>query len=227
MSDDFFDLEFAENQDDRIPMSLVLDTSDSMTVDRGNGRIPIDELNGGLDILVTEINKDPLAKRRAEISVVEYGTEVTPPTEFTTVENLVLPTLTPSGRTSTGAAVNAALDSIQDRKKQYRENGIQYFRPIVLLISDGLATDDIKEAAKRVKEMEGKKQVLFFAVGIAGADLDQLSEFSDARPALGLKDMDFASLFEWLSASAVSVSASTPGDAVKLPDASGWASIEV
>src|SRR5699024_1136949 len=124
-------------------------------------------------------------KRRAEISVVEYGTEVTPPTEFTTVENLVLPTLTPSGRTSTGAAVNAALDSIQDRKKQYRENGIQYFRPIVLLISDGLATDDIKEAAKRVKEMEGKKQVLFFAVGIAGADLDQLSEFSDARPALG------------------------------------------
>lgn len=230
MSEDFFDIEFAENQDDRVPISLVLDTSDSMTVDRGNGRIPLDELNGALDILVTELNKDPLAKRRAEISIVEYGTEVSEPTPFATVDNLVLPTLTPSGITSTASALNVALDSIEERKKQYRENGIQYFRPIVLLLSDGLATDGeeaLQAAADRMKDSEAKKKVIFFAVGFGGADLDQLSQFSDVRPALGLKDMDFGKLFEWLSASAVSVSASNPGEGVKLPNPSGWAEIEV
>lgn len=228
MSDDLFDLEFAENADPRCAVSLILDVSDSMGQPTADGKIPIDELNSALDILVSELNKDPLAKRRVEVSIVTYGTEVSEPTEFATVDNLVLPTLVTSGVTSTGKAVETAMESIKERSKTYKENGIERFRPWALLLSDGLATDDISKATKLVKEMEKKKQVSFFSVGIEGADLEQLSKFSDTRPALGLREMDFASLFTWLSASQAAVSASNPGEGgVKVPSPAGWAEIDV
>lgn len=228
MSEDFFNIEFAENSDPRLPIVLITDVSDSMSIKRGNGKRPIDELNGGLDVLVTELNKDPLAKRRAEVSVVAYGTEVSDATPFATVDDLVLPTLVESGRTSTGKAIEVALDALEERKKEIRENGIELYRPIVILLSDGLSTDDIKKSVKRVQEGESKKKFTFFAIAVEGADLEQLGKFSENRPALQLKETNFSEFFQWLSASAASVSASQPGETgVKMPSPAGWADLEV
>lgn len=218
----FEDISLADNPDPRCPLVLVLDCSSSMIEKRpGEEVTPLDGLNSGLDVLVTELNKDPLAKRRVEVSVVTYGSAVTPATPFSTVDNLILPTLTPSGVTSTGAAINEALDALDARKKVYKANGIQFFQPWILLISDGLATDDVTEAAKRVREAEARKSLAFFAVGVEGADLESLGKFSE-RGALKLAGMRFSELFQWLSASQSSVSASNPGDKVKLPAPSGW-----
>jgi uncharacterized protein YegL len=221
----FDEIEFSNSPDPRCPVVLVLDCSSSMVEKRpGESVSPLDALNAGLDSLVSELNRDPLAKRRVEISVVTYGSEVTPATNFATVDSLILPTLVPSGVTSTGAAVVEALNAIEARKKTYRENGIQYYQPWILLISDGLSTDNTTEAVKRVREAEEKKSVAFFAVGVEGADLDQLGKFSN-RGAMKLAGLRFSELFQWLSASQSAVSASTPGDSVPLPSPAGWASV--
>lgn len=218
----FEDILLADNPDPRCPVVLVLDCSSSMVEARpGETTTPLDALNSGLDTLVTELNRDPLAKRRVEVSVVTYGSEVTPATSFATVDNLILPTLAPSGVTSTGKAIVEALDAIEARKKVYKANGVQYFKPWILLISDGLATDDVSEAVKRVAEAEARKSVAFFAVGVEGADLDSLGKFSE-RGAMKLSGMKFEELFQWLSASQSSVSASNPGDKVALPSPAGW-----
>ena len=223
--DDFSDLDFADNSDPRCPVVLVLDCSSSMIEPRpGETVTPLDGLNNGLDTLVRELHKDPLAKRRVEVSVVTYGTAVTPATKFATVDELVLPTLAPSGTTSTGQAVVEALDAIEARKKTYRENGVQYYRPWVLLITDGLATDDVAEAASRVKAAEDKKAVAFFAVGVEGADLASLSKLSTRQPMM-LSGLKFDELFQWLSASQSAVSASNPGEGVPLPAPTGWAEV--
>lgn len=225
MSNDFFDLEFAENADPRCAISIVLDTSSSMAQPDANGKVPLDELNEALDVLVSELNKDPLAKRRAEISFVTYGTEVSEPTPFSTVQDIVLPTLVPSGVTSTGKAIEAALDSIQERKKSYKENGIDYYKSWVLLITDGLPTDDIKAAKKKVAELEKKKSIAFFPVGVEGADMGKLQELSVRAP-LKLEGTKFSELFVWLSASAAAVSASQPEDSgVSIPAPTGWATV--
>lgn len=186
---------------------------------------PLDALNTGLDSLVSELNRDPLAKRRVEVSVVTYGSEVTPATSFSTVDSLILPTLVPSGITSTGAAIVEALNALDTRKKTYRENGIQYYRPWIMLITDGLATDNISEAAERLKKAEESKSLAFFAVGVEGADLEALGKLSTARAPLGLSGLKFDELFQWLSASQAAVSASNPGDSVPLPSPAGWASV--
>lgn len=223
--DDFSDIEFGENADPRCPVVLVLDASSSMAEPRpGESLTPLEHLNNGLDTLVTELNKDPLARRRVEISVVAYGTSVQPATPFATVDNLVLPILEPAGITSTGKAVEVALDAIEARKKSYKDNGIQYFKPWILLITDGLATDDVTAAATRVKDAEARNSVAFFPVGVDGADMDALSKLS-AREPLMLKGLNFEELFVWLSASQSAVSASNPGEGVAIPAPTGWAEV--
>lgn len=227
MTEDFgFDnLDLAENADPRVPVVLVLDASDSMEdVRPGEQRSPLEALNGGLDKLVSSLRSDPLARRRAEVSFVVYGTEPAEPTPFATVDDLVLPELSPMGVTATGAALEAALDHLEARKAVYKENGIQYYRPICLLVSDGLPTSDITTAANRIKEYTEKKKLTFFPVAVEGADMDSLQSLSGKQP-LKLQGVKFDELFQWLSASAASVSASQPGDRVAAPSPEGWAEL--
>jgi uncharacterized protein YegL len=219
-------IDLASNPDPRCPVVLVLDSSTSMNeVLEGQTETSLAALNSGLDVLVTELNRDPLAKRRVELSVVSFGSEVTPATAFNTVDKIVLPTLVPSGATSLGGAVEVALDAIEARKREYKSNGIDYYKPWVLLITDGIPTDDTTEAERRVKEAEAAKKLSFFAVGVEGADFGRLSKFSELREPLKLKGVNFAELFVWLSASQSAVSASQPGDGVALPSPAGWAEV--
>ena len=223
--DNFGDLEFAQNADPRVPIVLVLDCSDSMTEARpGEDRSPIEALNGGLDVLWSALHNDPLAKRRAEVSFVTFGSDVSEPTEFKTVDELILPQLQPMGLTSTGAAINVALDAVEERKASYKSNGIQYFRPIIMILSDGLSTDSTSEASIRLKEFTEKKKLTFMPIAIEGADVDALTALS-GKQALKLKGVKFEELFQWLSASAAAVSASQPGDTVAAPSPAGWAEL--
>ena len=223
--EDFGDLEFAENAAQRSPFVLVLDCSDSMTEVRpGQDRSPLEALNGGLDRLVTALHADPLARKRAEVSFVAYGTEVADPTEFVTVDNLVLPELKPLGITASGAALNAAFDAVEARKATYKENGIGYTRPTVLWLSDGLATDDTSEAKRRIAEYTEKKKLTLFPIAVEGADMDAMSEVA-GKQALKISGLKFEELFLWLSASAAALSASSPGDKVAAPSPEGWAEL--
>lgn len=220
----FDEFDFAANPDPRCPVMLVLDCSASMAVPFEDGSVPLEQLNDGLDVLVSELNKDPLARRRVELSVVTFGAAVSPASEFATVGNVTLPQLAAAGLTPMGQALSVALDAVEERKRTYRANGISYYRPWVLLITDGLSTDDVTTAAQRIKAAEASKALAFFAVGIEGADLDELAKLGTRDP-LKLRGLAFSELFVWLSASQSRVSASTPGDAVALPAPNGWADL--
>lgn len=223
--EDYGDIEFAENADPRAPVVIVLDCSDSMTQKLpGESRTPLDAMNGGLDVIFNELHKDELASRRAEVCFIPYGTSVGDPTPFTTVDGMVLPDLQPMGVTSTGSALNLALDVLESRKKDYRSNGVEYYRPILMIITDGLPTDDTTEASQRLKDMTAKKKVTFMPVAVEGADIQSLQALS-GKPPMKLSGLKFDELFQWLSASVQAVSASQPGDSVRAPAVDAWAEL--
>src|SRR5262249_33125405 len=158
-----------------------------------------------------------------------FGGEVRGVCDFTTTEHFQPPTLTAHGHTPMGEAITHALDMVEQRKASYRVNGVPYFRPWLVLITDGGATEPWRAgAARRVKEGEERRALAFFAVGVEGADFGVLKEVS-ARPPLRLQGLRFRDLFQWLSNSQRSVSHSTPGDQDKIPfkdptSPGGWAS---
>jgi uncharacterized protein YegL len=212
---------FAENPEPRVPCVLLLDVSSSMTGP------PISELNAGLGVYKEELISDSLAAKRVEVAVVTFGGQVNTVVDFTTAENFSPPTLEPNADTPMGAAINRAIEMVTDRKATYRENGIAFYRPWIFLITDGAPTDEWRSAAERVKQGERDKAFSFFAVGVEGADMSVLGQIA-AREPLKLKGLRFRDLFQWLSNSQQSVSRSTPGDEVPLPNPAapdGWASV--
>lgn len=213
--------EFVENPENRCPVILLVDTSSSMA-----GQ-PIQALNQGLAAFQEAVIKDEQAALRVDVAIVGFG-PVELVQDFVTIDQFDPPELLAMGLTPMGEAIDYAMDLLEMRKRTYRNNGIQYYRPWVFLITDGAPNPDSpwQKAAQRLQESESQRKLSFFAVGVQGADMTTLQKISPAeRPPLMLNGLDFRSMFLWLSDSMVRVSSSTVGsDMVALPPV-GWGQI--
>jgi len=215
--------DLVENPTPRVPIALVLDISGSMS-----GK-PIQELNDGVNIFIDEIRNDEYTRYSAEICIITFGDTVEVIQDFTTVDNISYPVFKASGTTPMGSAVLEALERLEKRKSMYKELGIDYYQPWMVLMTDGQPTDDITEAVRKTQELLSQRKLVVFPVAIGpNADINILSKFTTPdRIPLRLKGLKFREFFLWLSKSVAQVSRSTPGQKVKLDrdGLKGWAEL--
>jgi len=178
---------------------------------------PIAELNAGLRTLKDDLANDELSRRRVEIAVVTFGYNgVEQVQDFITAQHWEPPVLEADGLTPMGEALMLGLALINERKAEYRKNGIQYYRPWLFMLTDGNPTDSIESASHILKLEEQQQGVAFFSVLVQDADPEPIAELS-TRPPIRLRGLAFRELFQWLSASQKRVSGSVVGAQVALP----------
>jgi uncharacterized protein YegL len=194
--------DFANNPESRCPCMLLLDTSGSM------GGRAIQQLNEGVQTLKNELVQDSLASKRVEIAMITFGPA----------------TLEANGDTPVGAAITMGIDLVSKRKQIYKQNGVGYYKPWIILITDGSPTDNWSNAARLIQEGESRNSFAFFAIGVEGANMDALSKLSVRSP-IKLKGLMFREFFMWLSSSMKMVSSKNPGTAVKMLPPSGWSDL--
>ena len=214
---------FAENDQDRCPVILVVDVSASM---RGN----IEQLNDAIAKFRDTVLSDPVATLRVEVALVAFNHQVEVLQDFASIDEFDPSPLTARGGTYMCAAVNQALDIIEARKDDYRANGVGYYRPWMFILTDGLTADasNILPTALRLREIESTKGVTTFAILAGDARHDgtrqQLLQMTDR--VLTMKEAAYDELLEWMANSTIAMSNSNTGERMTMEDPSAWLEVE-
>lgn len=215
-------MEQPRNKDQKCPVVLLLDTSGSMS-----GQ-PIDELNKAIIKLKDDILEDALLSNRLEVGIVAFDDDarvergidlITPETQ--------LPILSIGGVTNLVAGMEKAIELVEDRKTFYKANGEQYYRPFIVLFTDGAPTNSAEEIEAidlKIQTMSDNKKFVFLPFGVEGADMQLLAKLAaqtaDERlqnkaKAYKMKDVTkFSEVFAFVSASISGAMQQTTGATV-------------
>ncbi len=230
-------IEFAENPEPRCPYVILVDSSSSMGWESSGGLRAIDELNNGLKLFKQELLKNELAAKRVELGVIAFDSTVKAVTSgFVSPRNFEPVDIEADGCTRMCEAIKMACAGIEIRKQEYKAANIQYYRPWIVLLTDGTPTDEdgnpleynsmeFREVVNLIHQGAEEKKFSFFAIGV-GEDVDMraLSQICTTnRPPKKLAGMKFTELFKWLSASAATRSSSAVGEKISIPATDGWA----
>ena len=224
------DDDFIDNPTTRVPVCILLDTSGSMkksVEDDLSFKSKIEALNHGLNMFYDAVKNNDDACYAAEVSVVTFGERVEVIEDFGLVMNKKPVNLKAEGGTLLGHAMMKALELLEKRKATYKKEGIDYYQPWLVIMTDGLPGDmpQVEQVLPEVRQLEMEKKLSVFTIGIGKkANMDLLNRFSK-RGALRLKGLKFEEFFEWLSKSIAGVSASNPGEAIKLESHSLWGEV--
>lgn len=220
----FINVESPENFEQKCLCTLVLDVSGSMS-----GQ-PISELNKGLQDFYTTVKQDYVAASRLEVSIITFGSQVVMIQAPSLIDGFTMPTLQANGSTPLVDAVRMAIKQTQLRKEWYKSTGQPYYRPWIVLITDGEpdSDQDMEGLSQEIRKGVDSKSFLFYAVGVQGYNHQKLSYICHPNmPPLPLKELRFSEFFKWLSASITIVTHSKEGDRIQLPSVSGWTQIDI
>jgi len=220
--------DLVENPSTRLPICLVLDVSGSMSGEA------IEELNKGVHTFFEALREDEVALYAADICIITFNSQVEMIQEFSSIAGpSAAPTLESGGPTYMGEAVNVAIDALEKRKLEYQENGVDYFQPWLVLMTDGVPNGNLAEfdkAVERTAQLVKTRKLTIFPIGIGPyADLKALQQLSYDRQPLRLQGFKFKEFFSWLSQSVATTSQSMPGDKVALnvEGLKGWAELSL
>jgi uncharacterized protein YegL len=214
-----FTTESPENYQQKCCCALVLDVSGSMD------GAPIKELNEGLQEFYRDIQTDSTTADRLEVAVIEFSDSIKTLIDPSLAANFTMPTLTTKGTTKLVDGVREGINVVRSRKAWYKQTGQPYYRPWIILITDGAPDigQDINGLAAEIRDGVSKKDFFFFAIGVQGGDMNMLTSISDSSmPPAKLQGLKFSEFFKWLSASMTTVTNSKDGDKVNLPNPAGW-----
>lgn len=241
----------------RVPVCLCLDTSGSMnTIDSGDatptgeivevdghryrvatgGVSRIDRLNEGLKTFLMGISKDQTTRFSAELAIVTFDREARCILPFANASRQTkAPVLkaenAAEGNTYMGEGINLALDLLEKRKQEYKQNGVRYYQPWLVLMTDGEANGTQLEQERAISRINALVQnhklvILPIAVG-SESNHASLQKFSPEWQVAQLNELRYKEFFEFLSSKMIARSNSTDGACIEflMSDVKPWGKV--
>jgi uncharacterized protein YegL len=179
------------------------------------------ELNAVISTLPNEILKDGQAARRVKMGAITFGYTVKVVQSFVPAAAFRPPVFQARGFTPMAEAILRAIKETEEYQALAVKRGLDIYKPRIFMVTDGRATDSAEmlvKARQRIHECDsderGSKQIAFFAVGVEGADMQQLAWLAK-RPPLKLQDFNYAGMFRWLGHSLKQAAHEGPGEHVR------------
>ncbi|TAE70061.1 MAG: VWA domain-containing protein [Bacteroidetes bacterium] len=214
-----FNVETPNNYEQKCLCVLVLDVSGSMDGE------PIKQLNQGMQSFYQDIKENSTTANRLEVCLIEFASSVNVLIEPSLIENFTMPNLTTKGSTALVDGVRKAINKVEERKNWYKQTKQKYYRPWIILITDGEpdSNQDVDGLAQEIKQGITNKTFFFFGVGVEGARMEILEQISDTNmPPAMLQGLKFSEFFKWLSASMSTVTSSKDGDTISMASPASW-----
>lgn len=197
------------NSSDRVVVCVCIDASFSMAE---NDRIK--HVNKGVRKFIDDCVEDMYARDSIDLCLIRFGgavPEIIQP--FENVKRVQFRDIKPDGGTPLGAAVEMALDEIERRLDQFDMFGRTHFKPWLIIMSDGKATDDIKRASVRIKGMLERRTLKVKCIDMSeGKETTDLAAFTLDGDVGTINSFEIEDFFSMLSRSAAGLSKSTPGE---------------
>ena len=213
MADNFNASDFGNSTKRRLPICFCLDTSGSMM---GN---PIKQLNMGLNNFIASIKANDDTRSATDVAIITFGSSVEIVMQFGKIRDGLPEIQASTTLTPIGEGILTALELLNARKEGYKEMGIKYYQPWLVVITDGApqgpnAMANMELAIKACNELEREDKLVIFNIGVGNSvDFDILKRLSIKREEpISVSSGDFGKLFEFLGSSSSSVVSSGMSD---------------
>ena len=183
----------------KLPVYLLLDTSGSM-----HGE-PIEAVRNGMQTLLSALRQDPHALESAWLSVITFAETARQVTPLTELVQFQLPELKASGTTSMGAALKLLAERATAEVAKTSADQKGDWKPIVFMMTDGEATDDLADGIQALKAAR-IGTIVACAAG-PNANVAQLQRITESVVRLDTADSNtIRAFFKWVSASIATTS---------------------
>lgn len=201
--------EFTMSSARPLPVIVLADVSGSMSA---NGKI--DALNDAVSEMIATFSEEDDTRAEIHVSVITFGGgasihKLLRPASETRWEPMVA-----SGRTPMGEAFELARSMVEDRETVPS----RAYRPTLVLVSDGVPTDDWRTPLATLLKSERASKATRFAMGIgADADHETLIAFlanDEGRVFEAHEAREIKNFFRWVTMSVTTRSRSTNPNSV-------------
>jgi uncharacterized protein YegL len=163
---------------------------------------PIEAVKNGLQMLHSALRKDPQAMETAFISVITFSSNASQLIPLTEVAAFKPPSLSASGGTALGQALNLVVDCANKEVNKGSASEKGDWKPLVFILTDGMPTDSIDKGLAKFKA--AKWGIVVACAAGQGADTDLLRRIAGDNNVLVLDTCDSASIgayFQFVSSS--------------------------
>jgi uncharacterized protein YegL len=161
---------------------------------------PIQQVNNGVQMLVSALRQDPQALETAFLSVITFDTSAKEAVPLTDLPSFQAPTVSATGTTALGEALSLVADCAKRDVKTASATQKADWRPMVFIMTDGSPTDDFQKGLARFKQ---EKWGAVVACGVDSADVSLLQQIAgEAVVTLSTADAKaLEAFFKWVTAS--------------------------